>query len=163
MGVKSSGAFYTVEISGISQIMKKLDELSANVENGKRKAIQNGCAAIRDQAKLNAPKDTGALRNSIKYTASQDEGVVRVSSDYGVYVEFGTGPKGQADHAGIDPKARPSYAPKGWVYKGGDDSLHYTEGMPARPYLYPAVAEIKPQLPDIFKKAVMEAVNNGAT
>lgn len=74
---------------------------------------------------------TGALRNSITHTVSDGEraAYVGTNSEYGVYVECGTG----------------IYYPGGrqtpWVYQDAKGDWHLTHGQRAKPFIKPAVAE----------------------
>lgn len=91
-------------------------------------------------------------------------------------VEFGTGPNGQADHQGISPNIPVAYRQTGWMMpastmseeeargygfgiakdKEGKVIGYYTKGQPARPFLYPAMADNVEEIIDIYKKYVKE-------
>jgi HK97 gp10 family phage protein len=74
---------------------------------------------------------TGALRNSITHMVNDGEkaAYVGTNSEYGVYVECGTG----------------IYYPGGrqtpWVYQDAKGDWHLTHGQRAKPFIKPAVAE----------------------
>ena len=75
---------------------------------------------------------TGALRNSITHTVTNSgerASYVGTNSEYGVYVECGTG----------------IYYPGGrqtpWVYQDEKGNWHLTHGQRAKPFIKPAVAE----------------------
>lgn len=75
---------------------------------------------------------TGALRNSITHTVTDNgerAAYVGTNSEYGVYVECGTG----------------IYYPGGrqtpWVYQDEKGDWHLTHGQRAKPFIKPAVAE----------------------
>lgn len=75
---------------------------------------------------------TGALRNSITHTVTDNgerAAYVGTNSEYGVYVECGTG----------------VYYPGGrqtpWVYQDAKGDWHLTHGQRAQPFIKPAVAE----------------------
>lgn len=75
---------------------------------------------------------TGALRNSITHTVTNSgerAAYVGTNSEYGVYVECGTG----------------IYYPGGrqtpWVYQDAKGNWHLTHGQRAKPYIKPAVAD----------------------
>ena len=73
------------------------------------------------------------------------------------YVEFGTGPKGQANHAGISPEVTPVYTQvPWWIHESQVDRrtaekyrwfyidipqgrFYQCTGQPAHPFLYPAL------------------------
>lgn len=91
---------------------------------------------------------TGNLRNSITHTVQQDKegtaAIVGSAVDYAPYVELGTG-----IHAKEGGRQTP------WKYQDHNGNWHTTSGMPARPYLRPAVEnhvkEYKQVLTDILK------------
>ena len=75
---------------------------------------------------------TGAVRNSITHTVTNSgerAAYVGTNSEYGVYVECGTG----------------IYYPGGrqtpWVYQDAKGDWHLTHGQRAKPFIKPAVAE----------------------
>lgn len=75
---------------------------------------------------------TGALRNRITHTVTNSgerAAYVGTNSEYGVYVECGTG----------------IYYPGGrqtpWVYQDAKGDWHLTHGQRAKPFIKPAVAE----------------------
>ncbi len=74
---------------------------------------------------------TGALRNSIahKVDESKLEAYVGTNSEYGVYVECGTG------------KYYPGGRDTPWVYKDAKGKWHRTSGQKAQPYIKPSVAD----------------------
>lgn len=90
---------------------------------------------------------TGNLRNSITHTVQQDKegtaAIVGSAVDYAPYVELGTGIHTE--------KGRKTP----WKYKDHKGKWHTTSGMPARPFLRPAVEnhikEYQDVLADILK------------
>lgn len=91
---------------------------------------------------------TGNLRNSITHIVQQDKegtaAIVGSAVDYAPYVELGTG-----IHAKEGGRQTP------WKYQDHNGNWHTTSGMPARPYLRPAVEnhvkEYRQVLADILK------------
>ena len=82
-------------------------------------------------AKKLCPVDTGSLRNSITHQVDEAEpaAYVGTNSEYGVYVEMGTG------------KYVSGGRPTPWVYQDANGNWHMTDGQRAQPYLKPAVAD----------------------
>ncbi len=130
-------------VDGIDELVNKLNEM-INLDDVVKKAVKNGCKVVQAEAKLLCPVDKGELRNSIRTkvdnTGDKIVGTIYTNKSYASYVEFGTGPKGEADHDGISPNITPSYKSKGWSYydKEKDKYIH-TRGQPAQPYMYPAL------------------------
>lgn len=147
-------------IEGADSLVKKLDSISTEMK--KRiihKAVNKGIHTVRSEAVLMCPVDTGELRGSIMTMTEDDAdgnvtGTVYTNKEYAPYVEFGTGPKGQADHAGVSPDVPVQYSQKGWSYKNDDGEWQYTNGQPAQPFLYPALKNNEQRV----KKQIMEDI-----
>jgi len=169
---------------------KPIKMLSADLyrigENVQSTALLSQAASIVQQAaqaKARGRYTTGELANSIGITIDQQEyGTVAhigTNKEYAIYVELGTGPKGQASHEGISPDVTPTYRqtpwwihesqvnPKAaetykWFYIDTKDGRFYkVTGQPARPFLYPAInnnrARIEKALNGSFEQAVSKA------
>lgn len=110
-------------------------------------AVAQAAILIRDEARALCPVASGELRRSIssgvEAVGGGVQGRVTVGAEYGIYVEMGTGPKGEASHAGISPDAHPTYSPKGWTYPNGEGGFVHTNGQAAQPFLYPAAKSMK--------------------
>jgi len=83
------------------------------------RAVHNATKkVVQADAKRLAPGNNGELRNSIKTRVKMDGdkaiGEVYTNLHYAPYVEFGTGPKGQASHSGISPEVSVSYRSNPW-------------------------------------------------
>ena len=94
---------------GLDELEIKLDQLEDVDLN---KAIGNAIQTVRSAAVMNVHVDTGELRQSI-YAEVEDNGdtvtgVCWTNKPYATYLEFGTGPKGQENHAGISPEITPA-------------------------------------------------------
>ena len=68
----------------------RLDEIAARIPELAEDAIGKVTYYTQEQAKQNAPVDTGALRNSISAEVDGLTGFVFTGLDYAGYVEFGT-------------------------------------------------------------------------
>jgi len=132
----------SIKIDGIDNVISRLNN-ACNIEN----ALLRGGEIVRAEAQANCPKDTGRLANSI---VVQSEGgnsvVIGPTAEYGIYVEFGTGSKG-------DP-SKPHTSKKGWVYfNESTGGFVYTTGQAPQPFLVPALYD--------QKEAVIEAIRQG--
>lgn len=145
------------KIIGAEQLIAKFNRLSSR-EQDEMMAGATFYAAktiVQPFAKLRAPVNRGDLRRGIKARKSQPNktsSVVESVSDHGGFVEFGTGPKGAANHAGISPDANVSYRNSPWyVHESQIDvgpynfpkrgEFYLMHGQAAQPYLYPALAD----------------------
>lgn len=136
-------------------------------EDGLQSEIHRLALKIQDQARELCPvrrygSGAGSLRQSIHTATERTEDGVRsevcTNSIYAPFVEFGTGPTGQAHHEGISPNVDPVYSQSGWtmpadamspedaeqygfgIARGKDGEIigYYTKGQVAQPFLYPA-------------------------
>ncbi len=154
-----------LSVSGIRKIQEELeryrDGLTIKCRNLAETLAERGVEIARVQiADLDAIF-TGELIQSIhsEYVTSQKGGAifaVVADSLHAVFVEFGTGSKGE-------DKPYPYPLPEGvswdynvgktirknsvtgtyyWFYPGKDGKWHYTEGMPSRPFLYNTAMEL---------------------
>ena len=98
------------------------------------------------------PYSTGQLRQSIRFQKTADnEYTFYVPMSYGVFVEFGTGPKGRATGAvpdfPNDPQPSMSYHDgqvlvtryKGHIFE--QPHIRKTQGMSAQPFVRPGLLE----------------------
>lgn len=155
-----------LSVSSIKELQKNLtryrDGLEYKAQLLAEKLSERGVEIARVQiADLNAIF-TGDLIQSIhnEYVSSKKGGAifaVVADSSHALMVEFGTGQRG------ID-KPYPNPLPDGvsweyavgktirqnpvtgryyWFYPGQDGKWHYTEGMPARPYMFNTAIELR--------------------
>lgn len=149
-------------IKGLDSLMKKYSSMTSSVMGpGLEKAVGASIKMVQGEAKLLCPVNDGELRQSIKTAVySQDEkviGVAYTNKKHGPYVEFGTGPKGEADHEGISPEVSPSYTQSPWwIHESQIDAataeeyhmfyidtpegrFYQSSGQAAQPFMYPAL------------------------
>ncbi|MBQ7885501.1 MAG: HK97 gp10 family phage protein [Clostridia bacterium] len=161
-----------MNVSGLDGVMDMLDALDdRQILDAARKGLQSGLQDIRGAAVMLCPVDTGDLRKSIK-TRTRIEGEelvgeVYVGKEYGVFVEMGTGPKGEQNHEGVNPEwlAKTTYKPEGWVWPTGEEdkeeAYRFTLGQPARPFLYPAYKSQKHKVNEKIAAAVIREAQKG--
>ena len=159
-------------------ISATLDKLVAEVNNPQ--FLKEAGQYVQTAAKLMAPADSGYLRNSIFLdvggTDDGTEATVYTNVQYAPYVEFGTGPKGAANHAGISPEVTPAYTMEpwwihesqidpavaeryGWFYIDTEEGRFYRcDGQPAQPFMYPALHDNQKEVIDILRKGIKEAI-----
>lgn len=129
-------------VNNVESLMKKFNQLGT-IQPIVAKTVRKYSEVVRGVAVKLCPVDTSELRSSIhtKVESTNDSviGTVYTNKEYAAYVEFGTGPMGQSNHAGISPEVAVSYRQDGWVYPDADGGFHYTEGHEAQPYMYPAL------------------------
>lgn len=164
-------------ILGEKEFIKDLEKLS-HVDM--YDAVANGIKAVQSEAKMRCPVDMGELRNSIYTEMESGEGHIRgtcyTNKKYAPYVEFGTGPKGQANHEGVSPNVTVAYTQSPWwIHENQIDQkmaekyhwfyvdtsngrFYQCTGQAAQPFLYPALKNQEPEIEKIFKEAVMKQI-----
>lgn len=156
-------------ISDLGDLLRRLTRIEkVDIGDG----ISRGIQTIRSEAVNLCPADTGELRQSIYADVSREHGKVTgtcwTNKDYAIYVEYGTGPKGAADHRGISPDASPAYTlSPWWIHESQVDRrvaerchwfyidtpngrFYQCTGQAAQPFMYPAYADNK----DIILKEI---------
>ena len=149
-------------IQGLDKLMRTYGELGTKIaEESMERAVHASVKTVQAEAKLLCPVYHGELRNSIRTTVERTEdktiGTVYTNKSYAPYVEFGTGPAGEENHAGISPSVTPAYSQASWwihesqVDKDAAEKYHWfyidTEegrfyqctGQAAQPFMYPAL------------------------
>lgn len=163
------------ELLGADRLIAKCRRLyGAKATDITRQAVLHASKTIvQADAKLRAPANEGELRNSIKVRVKVEVdrvfGEVYTNLEHGVYVELGTGPKGQASHAGISPDVNVSYRSSPWyVHEDQIDvgKYHFQKmgefykmyGQAAQPYLYPALKENHNRISNNISKYVSRKI-----
>ena len=147
-------------LNGVEKLMRQFNQLGS-MDPIVKKAVRKQAEVVRAVAVELCPHNHGELRGSIHTKVEQDGdatiGTVYTNKEYAAYVEFGTGPKGQASHEGISPKVNVVYRQSEWWFPGDavdpadGDKYHWpkgekdgkvfyrTKGQPAHPFMYPAL------------------------
>ena len=164
------------ELLGADRLIAKCRKLASKQvgDDIVLRAVHNATkTVVQADAKLRALANEGELRNSIKTRVKMDGdkaiGEVYTSLEHGVYVELGTGPKGQASHAGISPDVNVSYRSSPWyVHEDQIDvgKYHFQKmgefykmyGQAAQPYLYPALKENHDRISNNISKYVSRKI-----
>lgn len=136
-----------IKVQGLDKLLKKLDQLGGNVPKSTQKALLRAGAVIEKGAKKHCSVDTGELRESI-HTQAVDENTVAVGTNvrHGIFVEFGTGPKG-------DPTV-PHTTKEYWRYKDAEGNWHTSHGQSPQPFMRTAFAEGKDEAVDAAKESL---------
>lgn len=134
------------QVIGAENLKKKLKQ-AGSINPIIEKSMGMQVQLVRGMAVKLCPADKGELRRSIlgkvETKASEVIGTVYTNKEYASYVEFGTGPTGEANHAGISPEVSVTYSQKGWGYQDNDGEWHYTNGQAAQPFMYPALKSME--------------------
>lgn len=119
-------------------------------EENAEQALMKACALLEREAKIKAPKDTGALRNSITSRIVRDgneiAGEVYTLLEYAPYVEYGTGLFAEGGGRTDVP----------WVYQDDKGNWHSTSGQKPQPYMRPAFDESREEIVRILSEGLVE-------
>lgn len=172
-------------MKGMDKLLAQLNSLS---DLGDRAGlVEKPAKVVEAEAKARAPRSgivqSGeGLRESI-HTAASDTvdgaiAIVYTNARHAAFVEFGTGPKGEASHAGISPNVTPSYTQSPWwvhesqVDKAVAEKYHWfaletkegtfyqITGQPARPYMYPALKNNEDTVTEMLGEAIRERIKD---
>lgn len=135
---------------GLDRLVRKLDALGGNSDKAVARGIASGVLKVQGDAKSLCPVDDGLLRNSIHADVKKNDGQIvgKVSTNvhYAPYVEFGTGQRGEGS------PAPPKY----------DGELAYRQdwkGMPAQPFLFPAIKQNEGYVRQAVTDSVQREIN----
>lgn len=162
-------------IVGYQKLEEKLNKMTST---DMRPAINKAIGMVQESAKDLCPSHSGELRQSIytqtEYVEDMCRGTCYTNKEYGQYVEFGTGPNGQASHEGISPDVAVVYSQKGWMIPADAMSLgeaegygfgiatgangqiigYYTKGQAAHPFMYPALKNNEKEVAEIIANSI---------
>ena len=142
--------------------MSEMSRLPDGLRGSLGRCIALVQAAAKEEAPVRRFGSGGELRQSIltqmETHSDRMVAICYTNKAYAPYVEFGTGPNGEAHHAGISPEVQPAYKQRGWMIpadamsveaaqsygfglaRDGDKVIgYYTRGQAARPFMYPAL------------------------
>jgi len=132
----------TITIKNIDRLTKRLNNIS---DMDLKDVINKATTRVHSEAKTLSPVDKGDLAESIhpkvKKTKVGYEGRVYTNLEYAMYVEFGTGVKGDGSYP----------------YDIDGLTLTYKQdwaGMKAQPYMYPALKNSEKYIDKLIKDGV---------
>lgn len=162
-------------IIGYQKLEERLNKMS---KMDLRPAVHEAIGLVQQSAKDLCPSHSGELRQSIytstEYVEDMYRGTCYTNKEHAPYVEFGTGPNGQASHEGISPDVAVAYSQKGWMIPADAMSLdeaeaygfgiatgsngqvigYYTKGQAAHPFMYPALKNNEEEVTKIISDSV---------
>lgn len=162
-------------IKGLDSLMRKLQALGGDLPQ----ALYEGVAltinvAVAD-AKMLAPKNKNSqadgiggmslvagISGNVEEIPGGAEGKVISKAEHSEFVEYGTGPVGAANHAGVSPHHSKVYtARESWAYPtviDGEETYRVTSGQPARPFMYPAATMNKDTFVKLTKMRLRDKI-----
>lgn len=130
-----------ISIEGLDSVVDKLTEYATGDKMQKGLALAG--EVVRAHAAENCPVDTGRLRGSIVSQVDGDSVAIGPTVDYGIYVEYGTGSKGD--------KSVSHTSKKHWTYYSGG-RFFTTSGQAPQPFLVPALKNNVSEIVAKFKE-----------
>lgn len=147
----------------LNDVIRRLNQTPQVMAAELRRAMQASLLLVEADARINASRDTGRLAGSISNRIDGQglvlEGHVGPSAGYGRYVEFGRRPGARMPpvSALIGWVQRHFHAPRQRVtdatLRGEAFALARAisrRGIPARPFLQPALTKNRPQIDALF-------------
>lgn len=166
-----------MSLEGFESLMKKLNKLGNSKETVKR-GMDLAVKKVQGDAKDLAPVDQGQLRNSIhikvEEKGSEIIGTISTNQKQGVFVEFGTGPKGMAAPKDLPPEIASQLHYRNdmwWIHESQidprvaekyhfirfetDEGVFYgTYGQEPQPFMYPALKQNQ----EVIKKYLADEI-----
>lgn len=166
----------SVELKGFDELIKAIKDSPDKLQRKSVLTAQKLSNEVAGLARAGCPVDTGRTRNSIEAYTEVDgttiEGGARSSYPVAIYLEMGTGPVGEASGHPMAGEMGVSYRPDGWIYQservaqlrgeeyesGVKGGYVYTEGQPARAFMYNAITAMEDDIAAAFNAALGEAL-----
>jgi HK97 gp10 family phage protein len=130
----------------LAELAKALRNITPEARAEIKIAVTKAALLVERDAKINAPVDTGTLRNSISHRITESNGLyeaeVGASVDYSDYQEYGTGRRGANSNV---------IAPSSYEYGN-------SQGIPAHPFLGPALLKNRVKIQELINTAVKKAL-----
>lgn len=138
-----------VSIQGIRELISKLENMKgAQADEMLERGLLKAGNKVRNRAVMLCPVATGGLRNSIRVAKIAPKTVsVGTNMEYAIFVEFGTGTKGDPSISHTSKKV--------WRYQDEDGVWHTCHGTAAQPFLRPAFKS------DEIRRTVCEEIKKG--
>lgn len=147
-----------MSVDGTKELEKMFSQLS---KVQMKQEVEQAIQIIRSAAAEGVPVGHGELRRSIFTDVHEEEdsviGECFTNKEYAIYVEFGTGPRGQEKHDGISPEHHPVYTQSPWwIHESQIDEqiaekyhlfsidtpqgkFYQSSGQAAHPFMHPAL------------------------
>ena len=130
-------------LEGLEDIIKDMVDTDKMVA-----AMGKACALVEKEAKINAPKDTGALRRSISSKVDVDGkevvGTVFTPLEYAPYIEYGTGLFAESGGRKDVP----------WHYQDDKGEWHSTNGIHPCPFMRSALLDNRNRIKNILMRGI---------
>jgi HK97 gp10 family phage protein len=155
-----------VGYADISQLARQYAKSGVSVKAAAQQTVAELVVSVEDYARQYVPVRTGKLRSSISsyVDGSGMTGVVEANTPYALFVELGTGTRGEMGGQMITIKPKNPNGLLSWT--GADGRKHFAKvvhspGMKSHPYLRPALTSAIDELAGDLAKAVAVTLTKG--
>lgn len=132
-----------LQFNNLGSFFAELSNIPETVVKDTHNLIKETTVQMQAEATSKAPVDTGNLKanitSSMKSDIAKHKGEVVSGAEYSIYVEFGTGERGEASNIKAKEEFDISYT-KGW------------SGQQAQPFFFPAYYKAEKRFTQIFNK-----------
>lgn len=165
-----------MDIKGLDKLINDFDKFANGIDGNVKQIVEDEANRIAGEAKALTPVDGGYLREKIQTRTTEADGKIAGevynNANYAAYVEFGTGPVGQAAGLKIDGidlayRQTPWMIPVGKIDKSTAEKYRFipikedgevigylTRGQAPQPFLYPAMKNNEEHIIETLKTAV---------
>ncbi len=165
-----------MDIKGLDKLINDIDRFVNGIDGNVKQLVEQETDRIAGEAKALAPVAGGYLREKIQTRTAEADGKiigeVYNNAEYAAYVEFGTGPVGQAAGLSIEGinlryRQTPWMIPVGKIAKATAEKYHFipikkdgkvigylTRGQEPQPFLYPAMKNNEEHIVNTLRTAV---------
>lgn len=143
--------------SAINELQAYKEEVELRVKLLIETLVARGAEIARAKIVEFDVVDKGNLLNSVESILEGNVGYIRVNSEYGIFVEFGTGIVGDGSPHTLAGEFDWQYdvnnhGEAGWHFPADDGSWPITKGQPSRPFMYETAQQLRAELPSIIKE-----------
>ena len=140
--IKELGRFKRDFITACNELLKQLGALATDTAKS---------VLVFDSAIFTAQL-YDSLGAGSRFDAQTRTAILRTDVPYAAYVEFGTGIVGDGDHPDAGTVGWKydvnGHGEGGWYYRNDrDGQVHWTQGEPAKPFMYSAFARVRSDAP----------------
>ena len=144
----------TVQLEGFKEMAERLKQLGPKVaRNTLRRAVSAAAAQVRNQARENAPVDSGTLKRAIAIKREKDKQGGPFAATYSVFVRQAK--NGSAGQKNVTAYGKFDAYYARWIEFG-------TSKMPAQPFLAPAFDSVKEEALKTIGEKIDEGIQKAA-
>ena len=146
-----------VPYDAIKQLQKYAKKVKSATDESLKKVTIGGAEIAQRTAMFMNAYDSGELVDGIQPEIRSGKGIIHSTAGHSAYVEMGTGVVGSnnPNPNGTMPGWKydvNQHGEAGWHYVGRDGHLHWTKGMPSRPFMYDTAQILKAAIPETVKE-----------